>query len=184
MSGTVSISGQQYKWTARRAATRPSDAPRLHHFEPQEFHHVFSGAIPPVLRIFPGDTVRTQSVDTGGRDEHSVSRSLGGNALTGPFYIEGALPGDTLVVRFNRVRLNRNSAHSGRSIISNALTPSYLQKIHPVTDFDSHWRLDRERGVAVLAKPTPRLTNFAVPVQPMVGCVGVASSRGQAITTG
>ena len=184
MSGTVSISGQQYEWTARRAATRPSDAPRLHHFVPKEFHRVFSGAIPPVLRIFPGDTVRTQTVDSGGRDERSVPRSLGGNPQTGPFYIEGALPGDTLMVRFNRVRLNRDSARSGGRIISNALTPGYLQRVDPVTDFDSNWRLDPERGVAVLAKPTPRLKNFVVPLQPMLGCVGVAPTRGQAITTG
>ena len=184
MSGTASISGQPYEWTARRAATRPSDAPRVHDFVPQEFHRVFSGAIPPVLRIFPGDTVRTKTVDSGGRDEGSVSRSLGGNPQTGPFYIEGALPGDTLKVRFNRVRLNRDSARSGGRMISNALTPSYLQGVQPVTDFDSNWRLDLERGVAVLAKPTPRLMNFAVPLQPMLGCVGVAPTRGQAITTG
>jgi amidase len=183
MSGTVSILGQQYTWTARRAATRPSDAPRLHHFVPQEFHRVFSGAIPPALRIFPGDTVRTQTVDSGGRDEHSAKRSLGGNPVTGPFYIEGALPGDTLVVHFNQVRLNRNSARGGRGFIRNALTPDYLLGANPVTDFDSNWRLDAERGVAVLAKPTPRLKNFAVPLQPMVGCVGVAPPRVQAIST-
>lgn len=42
--------------------------------------------------------------DAGGTDENSVRHSLGGNPLTGPFFIEGAIPGDTLVIKLNRVR--------------------------------------------------------------------------------
>jgi len=59
---------------------------------------VFSSTIEPVLRIWPGDTVRTRTVDAGGVDEKAKSRSLGGNPQTGPFYVEGAMPGDVLVV--------------------------------------------------------------------------------------
>ena len=184
ISGTVRMDGAQYEWTARRTATRPSQHPRVHHFVPQEFHRVFSGLIAPALRVFPGDTVRTETVDSGGRDGDSVVRSLRGNPVTGPFYIEGAVPGDTLVVHFSRVRLNRDTAYSGRSIIRNALTPNYLQSVNPVIDFDRNWQLDIERGVAMLANPTPRLVNFEVALQPMLGCVGVAPPRSQAISTG
>ena len=45
-------------WKATRAPKRPETA-RIHDFQPTEFHRVFSDAIPPVLHIFPGDTVRT-----------------------------------------------------------------------------------------------------------------------------
>jgi amidase len=110
IEGTAVWSGdRKVTWSATRAAI-PPDAPRTHDFEPTEFHRVFSDAIPPVLHIFPGDTVRTWTVDAGGVDSKGVRRSQGGNPETGPFFIEGALPGDTLVVKLNRVRLNRDSA--------------------------------------------------------------------------
>jgi acetamidase/formamidase len=44
--------------------------------------------------------------------------------------------------------------------------------------------LDREKGVATLAKPSEKLKAFTVPLQPMLGCVGVAPRRSQAILSG
>ncbi|HJQ25019.1 MAG TPA: acetamidase/formamidase family protein [Blastocatellia bacterium] len=184
MRGTVVFNGQPGTWTAERPATRPADAPRVHTFEPKQFHRLFSGTIEPVLKIFPGDTVHTWSVDAGGTDHQSVRRSLGGNPQTGPFYIEGALPGDTLVVQLKRVRLNRDFAVSGSSIVGSALAPYYLQGIKEVPNFDSKWKLDRERGVATLANPTEKLKNFSITLRPMLGCVGVAPPRNQAFATG
>ncbi len=193
LSGTVEPAGiggegrffdNPIRWTARRPAVR-AGGPRVHDFAPKEFHRVFSALIPPVLRIFPGDTVRTWAVDAGGRDAQGVTRSMGGNPQTGPFYIEGAMPGDTLVVKLNRVRLNRDSAGSGRGIVGNALTPGYLMNLKRVENFDSNWKLDRERGIAMLAKPTERLKNYTVPLRPMLGCVAVAPpSRSGVISTG
>ena len=135
---------------------------------------MFSGAIPPVLHIYPGDTVKTWSVDAGGVDAKGIERSLGGNPQTGPFSIEGALPGDTLVVKLKRIRLNRDTAISNGRIAANAITPSYLQNRKPVENYNSDWVLDREKGVARLAKPTEALKNYTVPLRPILGCVGVA----------
>lgn len=176
--------GIKLQWSARRPATRPAGGPRTHTFTPTEFHRVFSHAIPPVMRIFPGDTVQTKSVDAGGTDENSVSRSLGGNPLTGPFYIEGALPGDTLIVRLNRVRTNRDWAGSGQSVVGNALAPGYLMNLKRAQNFSSRWKLDKEKGVAYLEKPTDSLKAFTVPLQPMLGCVGVAPPGRDVIRTG
>src|SRR5215467_2760075 len=119
LSGTASITqpSGDITWSAKRAAKRP-DKPQVYDFEPKEFQRVFSDAIPPVLHIFPGDTVRTWTVDAGGVDSKGVRRSLGGNPETGPFYIEGTLPGDTLVIQLNKVRLNRDTAGSGDQIVS------------------------------------------------------------------
>ena len=39
--------------------------------------------------------MHTTTVDAGGTDEKGVKRVLGGNPETGPFYVEGAQPGDT-----------------------------------------------------------------------------------------
>ena len=91
ISGEMTLNGQRGSWTAQRPSTRPPDAPRIHNFEPKQFHRLFSGDIEPALKIYPGDTVRTWSVDAGGVDHESNRRSLGGNPQTGPFYIEGAI---------------------------------------------------------------------------------------------
>jgi amidase len=186
LKGTASgpgIPGGDTTWTARRAKKSPGQ-PKTYDFEPTAFHRVFSDAIPPVLHIFPGDSVRTWTVDAGGTDSKGVRRSLGGNPETGPFFIEGALPGDTLVVKLNTVRLNRDSASSGGRITGSALNPGYLQRAKYGTDFDSNWVLDRRNGVARLKNPTERLKNYSVKLQPMLGCVAVAPPAHQSLRTG
>jgi amidase len=87
LDGEVTRDGRTWKWQAERVPPRPAQ-PRVHDFEPSEFHLYFSAAPKPVLRVFPGDTVRTWGVDAGGGDAKGVRRSLGGNPQTGPFYVE------------------------------------------------------------------------------------------------
>ncbi len=172
-----------YTWVAYREAARPAQ-PKTHEFTPTQFHRHFSAAIPPALRIHPGDTVRTWSVDAGGTDPSGKRRSLGGNPLTGPFYIEGALPGDTLVVKLNRVRLNRDWAGSGTGMVSNAVSPDYTANAKRAQGFSGRWKLDAQGGEATLAKPSEALKNFRVPVEPMLGCVAVAPRRAESYVTG
>lgn len=184
MSGdAVWFEKEKVTWSARRPATRPA-SPTVHDFEPTEFYRQFSGAIPPVMRIFPGDTVRTSTVDAGGVDKHGERRSLGGNPETGPFYIEGAFPGDTLVVKLNKVRLNRDTAESGGDIASTAVTADYVHDAKYDEKFNSEWKLDRDKGIAMLAKPTERLKNYTVKLQPMMGCMAVAPPAKQSFRTG
>jgi amidase len=172
----------RFTWSGRR--TPKSAAPRTHQFTPEKFHNYFSPKIAPVLHIFPGDTVETKSVDAGGTDEKGVRRSPGGNPLTGPFYVEGAMPGDTLIVKINRLRLNRDSASGGNSIVASALNPYYFKELKTDEKFSGEWKLDRERGVAALAKPTDRLKNFRVKLRPMLGCIGVAPPQEQVYRSG
>jgi amidase len=186
LRGTVSgpgVTNGNTTWIGKRAKKAPAQ-PKTHDFEPTAFHRVFSDAIPPGLHIFPGDTVRTWTVDAGGTDSKGVRRSLGGNPETGPFYIEGAFPGDTLVVKLGKVRLNRDSAISSSQIAGSALNPGYLQRTRYRNDFDSDWVLDRQNGVARLKNPTERLKNYTVKLQPMLGCVAVAPPAHQSLRTG
>jgi amidase len=171
------------EWTARRPARAPA-TPRTLDFEPKEFHRVFSDAIPPVLHVFPGDTVRTWTVDAGGVDPKGVRRSQGGNPETGPFYIEGAFPGDTLVIKLNKVRLNRDSAESGDRIAGSALNTGYIEDTKYKDNFDSNWVIDSEKGVARLKNPSEHLKNYTVKLQPMMGCIAVAPPAHQAMRTG
>lgn len=184
LEGTaVWFGDRKVTWTARKAAQAPA-TPQTHDFKPKEFHRVFSDALPPVLHIFPGDTVRTWTVDAGGVDSKGQHLSQGGNPETGPFYIEGALPRDTLIVKFTRIRLNRDSAQSGDRIVLSALDPGYVANTKYDEKFDSTWILDRENGVARLKQPSEHLTNYTVKLQPMLGCVAVAPPAHQAFRTG
>jgi len=89
---------RRYTFTAARIVPVQHGAPQRHEFTPTVFYRQFSPHNKPVLTISPGDTVHTTTVDAGGTDEKGVVRVLGGNPETGPFYIEDAVPGDTLVV--------------------------------------------------------------------------------------
>ncbi len=170
-------------WEARRLPASTA-APHTYTFEPTQFHHYFSEKIEPALHINPGDTVKTWSVDAGGTDPKGVRRTSGGNPLTGPFYIDGAVPGDTLVIHFNRIRLNRDSAISGDLIVGSALNPGYVAQRKPVENYDSDWKIDRAAGFAMLKKPTDKLKDYRVPLAPMLGCVGVAPGGGNIYRSG
>jgi amidase len=185
MTGTARIRNdkEDSPWIARRIIV-PTAAPQTRDFEASTFHRRFSGTIPPALHINPGDTIRTTTVDAGGVDGKGVRRSNGGNPETGPFYVEGAMPGDTLAIKFNRIRLNRDSAASGDRITSDALTSGYLRDAKYDDKFSSEWKLDRESGFAMLAKPSEHLKNFRVKLQPILGCVAVAPPDLQAFRSG
>ena len=94
------------------------------------------------MRIFPGDSVHTETVDNRGYDGKNVQRSTRGNPLTGPFYVEGAMPGDTLVVHLKRVRINRDYALQASSISGNALNPGYLRSEVKGDGTPNTWKLD------------------------------------------
>ncbi len=182
MSGEVTMRGRTMKWSAARIPPRPA-TPRTHDFEPKEFHLYFSSSIKPALRIHPGDTVRTWAVDAGGVDPKGQRRSPGGNPQTGPFYVEGAFPGDTLVVRLGRMRTNRDWAVSGGQVMYNSLDPGHLSGLKWEPRVPGRWKIDSEKGIAYLEKPTDKLKNFTVPLAPMLGCVGTAPPGDWSIRT-
>ena len=172
-----------FDFLGRRIKDRPA-TPQTHRFNPTVFYNYFNSSPAPVLIIFPGDTVESWSVDSGGLDAQGLRRGRGGHPLTGPFYIEGAVPGDTLSIRFSRIRLTRDSAAGGHRISPAALEPDYLARQQAVRDFDSSWTMDRQGGFASLSKPTGKLKDYRVPVRPMLGCVGVAPAQQQSFRSG
>jgi acetamidase/formamidase len=162
-------------FTARRMPQRRTGPPQRHDFKPEVFSREFSAFNQPVLTVWPGDTIHTTTVDAGGTDEKGVSRVVGGNPETGPFYVETAAPGDTLVVTVKRLKLNRNYAVSDDGVVERGLTSDLAVKMKdgfkPV-----RWNLDLQRGVATPDRPGEHLKSFSVPVRPMLGCVATAPS--------
>jgi acetamidase/formamidase len=158
---------------ARMMPARRSGPPQRHEFTPTKFYRQFSPLYEPVLTVWPGDTIHTTTVDAGGADEKGVTRVLGGNPETGPFYIETATPGDTLVVHITRLHLNRDYAISDDGIVPRGLTSGLAVKTKDNHN-DVRWHLDRDRGIAVPEKPGDGLKSYSVPLRPMLGCVATA----------
>jgi amidase len=158
-------------WTL--TAYTPPAAPKMHDFSPTSFYTTYSAKWEPVLRIYPGDTVRTRTVDND-RDAKATRYGAGGNPSTGPFYIEGALPGDTLVVHLRKVRANKTTARQGGRINARAVTAAYLVGAQYDATVTGEWTLDLEKGVATLANPSERMKGLSVPIKTMLGCVSVA----------
>jgi acetamidase/formamidase len=168
-----------HSFTATLAAARRPAAPRHHEFIPSTFHRQFSAANKPVLTVFPGDTIHTTTVDAGGTDEKGVTRVLGGNPQTGPFFVEAAGPGDTLVVHLTRLRLNRDWAISDDGLVDRAVDSGLAVKMKDGGK-NVRWHLDLPNGVATLEKPGEHLAHYSVPLRPMLGCVAVAPGSAQA----
>jgi acetamidase/formamidase len=98
---------------------------------------------------------------------------MGGNPETGPFYVESAQPGDTLVVHLTRLRLNRDWAMSDDSIVGRALDSDLAVKMKDGGK-QVRWHLDVDHGVAMPEKSGEHLSHYSVPLKPMLGCVAVA----------
>jgi len=153
-----------------------------HDFEPTRFH-VTIGSHEPVLRVVSGDTVRTWCVDSGGSDRNGEQITDGGNPQTGPFFVEGGEPGDTLAVRLDRIEPNRAIALTGQVVAANVVDPWFVPQLPPREDVD-WWVLDLERRTARLQSPPTGLESLGeLTLDPMLGCFGVAPARGEAIST-
>jgi acetamidase/formamidase len=173
----------QHSFTARRLPERQSTAPQYHEFVPKEYANEFSATRLPVLTVWPGDTVHTTTIDSGGVDERGVTRALFGNPQTGPFFVMGAEAGDTLVVHLRRLRLNRDYADSLDSIVGRAQTTG-LAASAALLGKPVRWKLDREKGTASPEGASEALRGMAVPVRPMLGGLAVAPPDGPAVSTG
>src|SRR5438874_1264941 len=119
-----------------------------HRFTPQIFYNTYSAAHPPALRIRPGDRVSTKTVDASGVDWNGKTVAAGGNPETGPFYVEGAEPDDTLVVTFERIEPNRPTAFSASLLAPYAVDPASIAGRVDREAKRLIWNIDKAKGVA------------------------------------
>ena len=135
-----------------------------------------------MLHIRDGDSVATWCVDAGGYDRHGKQITDGGNPQTGPFFVEGAAPGDALAVRFDRLWPNRPRGFTGPLVAPSVVDPRFVRELPPPQNGDD-WFLDLDTGIASPESPPPGLERLELPFEPFLGCFGVAPPRGQAIST-
>ena len=138
---------------------------------------LFDAALPPVLHIASGDRLTVDCV-SGGPDVlppagfhvppelheiHARSvRSLPGHILTGPVFVEGAEPGDTLEVRILDVRLRQDWGY-------NVIRP--LAGTLPA-EFDAHRLINIPLDAERLTGRLP--WGLDLPLHPFFGILGVA----------
>ena len=139
----------------------------------------FSAAYDPVLTIDSGDSVTIECV-SGGPDRmpparlgftippalsaiHAAHASGGGaHIVTGPVAIRGAVPGDTLEVRIDRIALGADWGFCGHRPLAGTLPEDFTQP------FLSHIAVDRAANTCRLPWGTE------LPLRPFFGVMGVA----------
>jgi amidase len=151
-----------------------------HVFEPIRFHNAI-GTAEPVLTVADGDTVVAATIDAWGFDRHGKQVASAPNPMTGPFFIKGAEPGDTLTVDIDRMTPSRDTGWTFTPLAPNVIDPAAVAKM-PERQHCT-WIIERQGGTARLADPPAGLGDWSVPLAPMIGCFGVAPTAGQAIST-
>ena len=156
-------------------------------YRPQagEYAWTFGGA-PPVMRLRTPCVLEVYTEDAFAGQVQSVddvvSRlSLPGlNPQTGPFFIEGAEPGDTVAVHFVSLTPARDWGASTTVPLFGSLTGTNLTAMlnQPLEEVTWIWQLDRENK---LCRFTARKSDFTadLPMDPMHGTVGVAPAQGE-----
>ncbi len=160
----------------------------------EQYYRTFSHSHPVLLKVKPGDRVVTKTLDSGGQDERGEVRSQPFNPLTGPFFVEGAEPGDALVIQIKSLKMNRDWGWSAFRLGLFAITPEDVEHVYS-NEYKADlvrkgrstlvpWDIDRAKGTVQLREPKSTKLPMQFPAQPMLGCIGVAPAGDFAPTSG
>ena len=152
--------------------------------DPSQYAWTFGGAAP-VARVKPPVILEVFTEDCFAgkvRSENDLVSQVCEfpylNPQTGPFYVEGAEPGDTLAVHFISIEPARDWGASTTVPFFGALTATHATALlhDPLPELVWMWHLDRAAGTC---RFTARRGDFAVdlPLNPMHGTVGVAPAN-------
>ena len=158
------------------------------------YYRTFSRSHPVLARINPEERVSTQTLDSGGQDIDGKHLSEPGNPLTGPFYVEGAAPGDSISVHLHKVRLNRDWGYTSIRLGLVSLTPELVESVYS-SEYKPDlvrkgradilpWDIDLERNTVRPRKPESDTASLEFPAEPMLGCIGVAPEGDFSPTSG
>lgn len=157
-------------------------------FTPDREQYAYTfGGVAPVMSITPGTALRLWSEDAFNHALRSVDDlssekvDLGSvNPQTGPFHVEGAEPGDTLVIHIVDLTPARDWGASAAIPFFGGLTGTdrtvNLQDALP----DTTWIYEVDRAANTVGFQA-RFGDFSValPMNPMLGTVGVAPAGGE-----
>src|SRR5436309_11518558 len=155
--------------------------------DPSEFAWTFGG-VPTVRKVKPGDVLELWTEDAFGGKVRGVDDLVSKviefpfvNPQTGPFFVEGAEPGDTLAIHFISIEPSRDWASSCTVPLFGALTSTHqtatLQE--PLPEVVWIYEVDAAKRTVTYRA---RAGEYAVelPLDPMHGTVGVAPASFEA----
>jgi acetamidase/formamidase len=152
--------------------------------KPEQYAWTFGG-VSPLARVRPGAVLRLFTEDCfAGRvrsEKDLVSEVCEFpflNPQTGPFHIEGAVPGDTVAVHFVEIEPARDWAASTTVPLFGALTATHLTALlhDPLPELVWIWELDRAARICRFRAHSGDFT-VDLPMDPMHGTVGVAPAN-------
>ena len=144
------------------------------------------GVAPAVARLKPGNILDANSLDCFGnalqKPGDSFSLVKGDNPLTGPFYIEGAEPGDTLVVHILDLQVDGKQGVGTFSpgfgaINATHYTPMLEKEALPEKIW--FYPIDHAERTATF-QALDSSYKVKIPLHPFLGCIGVAPANGEA----
>ncbi|HZQ68307.1 MAG TPA: acetamidase/formamidase family protein [Terriglobales bacterium] len=170
--GALSVSAQAQSNVVRYRATS------------QTVKYVYATS-EPVLRLKSGDTLETNTLDAFGnvlrKPGDTLSMVKGDNPLSGPFYVEGAEPGDTLAVKILDLQVDGaqgvGAFGPGFGALNSTNYTPMLGK--PLPERIWFYPIDHATNTATFHALD---SNFSVqiPLHPFLGCIGVAPANSEA----
>src|SRR5579885_2431433 len=137
-----------------------------------------------VAWLKPGDILDTNTLDCFGgaikKPGDTLSLVKGDNPLTGPFWVEGAQPGDMLAVKILDLKVDGDQgigalAPGFGAINSTNYTPMLGTSVPEKIWF---YPIDHESNTATFQALDSRFT-VKIPLHPFFGCIGVAPANGE-----
>jgi amidase len=144
------------------------------------------GVAPPVAHLKPGNILDANSLDCFGnalqKPGDTFALVKGDNPLTGPFYIDGAEPGDTLVVHILDLQVDGKQGvgtfSPGFGAINSTHYTPILEK-EPLAEKIWYYPIDHAERTATFQALDSNY-KVKIPLHPFLGCIGVAPSKGEA----
>jgi len=168
--------------SAQSAPSKPEVVP--YHATIDNVKYVF-GVAAPVAHLKPGNILEANSLDCFGNAIKKPGDTLGlvkgDNPLTGPFFVDGAEPGDTLVVHILDLQVDGNQGIGAFAPGFGALNQTnYTPMLHaPLPEKIWFYPIDHASNTAMFQALD---SNYKVniPLHPFLGCIGVAPAGGEA----
>jgi len=153
--------------------------------KPSDLKYTFASSYPPVARLKSGNILETNTVDCFGnaikKPGDTLSMAPGDNPLTGPFYIEGAEPGDTLAVKILDLQVDGNQGIGALAPGFGAInSTNYTPMLNPAIQ-EKIWfyPIDHATNTATFQALDSK-HSVKIPLHPFFGCIGVAPAGGEA----
>ena len=158
--------------------------------EPEQYSYTFGGRAP-VARVRPGDVLRVYTEDCFGGKVLGVDDLPSRvcvfpflNPVTGPFFLEGAQPGDTVALHLASIAPARDWAVSSTFPHFGALTSTHATATLQPPLEERVWRYDVDAAAGIVRFHARRSDHvIELPLDPMHGTIGVAPGAFEARST-